>query len=519
MEIPAEIGPPMSNPLQELYPLILDSITEGVFTVDPDFRITYFNAEAEAITGFSREQALGHKCYEVLRASICQRGCAIRKSLETGEPQRNVRVSVLNPDMQAIPICVSSAVLRDREGRMIGGVEVFRDISEVEALRSELSGRHVFGDMIGASPAMQEIFRLIPDVAPTDASVLIDGASGTGKEMLARAIHGESSRSELPFVCVNCGALPDTLLESELFGHVRGAFTGAQANRPGRFQQADGGTLFLDEVGELSAAFQVKLLRALQEGEVQPLGGTETLHVDVRIIAATNCDLRHLMEEGKFREDLYYRLCVIPIHIPPLRERREDIIPLIEHYMSRLTARTGKAIGEISPAALAALYDYDYPGNVRELRNVLERAFVLCHDEQIDVIHLPPEVVATAGRRSTDRVESRATSEPRYCNGSDADVAMPSPPASDSSVENPTRGGWPLRLKPSEHKLLSFQESRADAARYPSRRAGERNHMPPEIERLLDVLDANGWNRGATAGALGISRSTLWRRMKEYGLL
>jgi PAS domain S-box-containing protein len=509
----------MSNSPQELYPLILDSITEGVFTVDPEFRITYFNAEAEAITGFSRQQALGHKCYEVLRASICQRGCAIRKSLETGEPQRNVRVTVLNPDMQAIPICVSSAVLRDRKGRMIGGVEIFRDISEVEALRSELSGRHVFGDMIGASPAMQEIFRLIPDVAPTDAAVLIDGASGTGKEMVARGIHDQSSRSDLPFVCVNCGALPDTLLESELFGYVRGAFTGARESKPGRFQQADGGTLFLDEVGELSAAFQVKLLRALQEGEVQPLGGTETLHVDVRIIAATNCDLSRLMEEGKFREDLFYRLCVIPIHIPPLRERREDIIPLVQRYMTRLTARTGKAIREISPAALTALYDYDYPGNVRELGNILERAFVLCHDEQIDVVHLPPKVATTAGREPADQAESNGTQQPRFSNGSTGEAAMTSRPAAEPSVESPARGEWPLRLKPSEHKLLSSLESRADGAPYPSRRASERERMRPEVQRILDVLDANGWNRGATAGALGISRSTLWRRMKEYGLL
>jgi PAS domain S-box-containing protein len=481
----------MSDAPRELYPLILDSITEGVFTVDPEFRITYFNAEAEAITGFSREQALGHKCYEVLRASICQRGCAIRESLETGEPQRNVRVTVLNPEMQAVPICVSSAVLRNREGRMIGGVEIFRDISEVEALRSELSGRHVFGEMIGVSPAMQEIFRLIPDVAPTDAAVLIDGASGTGKEMLARAIHDQSSRSDSPFVCVNCGALPDTLLESELFGYVRGAFTGARESKPGRFQQADGGTLFLDEVGELSAAFQVKLLRALQEGEVQPLGGTETMHVDVRIIAATNRDLHRLMQEGKFREDLYYRLCVIPIHIPPLRERREDVPPLVERYMSRLTARTGKAIREISPAALTALYDYDYPGNVRELRNILERAFVLCHGEQIDVVHLPREVATTTGTKAGD----------------------------DASAESPTRGEWPLRLKPSERKLVSPLGSRADGAPDPSRLSGERGNRRPEVQRLLDVLDANGWNRGATAGALGISRSTLWRRMKEYGLL
>ncbi len=469
----------MSDSPEDLYPLILDSISEGVFTVDAEFRITSFNAEAEAITGFSREQALGHKCYEVLRASICQRGCAVRKSLETGEPQRNVRVTVLNPEMETIPICVSSAVLRDREGRMIGGVEVFRDISEVEALRSELSGRRGFGDMIGVSAAMREIFRLIPDVAPTDAPVLINGASGTGKELVAQAIHDQSARSEGPFICVNCGALPDTLLESELFGYVRGAFTGARGSKPGRFQQADGGTLFLDEVGELSPAFQVKLLRALQEGEVQPLGGTETVRVDVRIIAATNRDLRQLLEEEKLREDLYYRLCVIPIQIPPLRERREDIIPLVEHYLSRLAARTGKEIREISPDALTALYDYDYPGNVRELTNILERAFVLCHEEQIDLIHLPPEVGSSEGQLPVER---------------------------------------PSRLKPSEHRLLSSPVSEAGGESGVSDRSNRRGPNRPEVQRLLDVLDAHGWRRDETARALGISRSTLWRRMKEYGL-
>jgi PAS domain S-box-containing protein len=480
----------MTRSPEELYPLILDSISEGVFTVDSEFRITSFNAEAEAITGFSREQALGHKCYEVLRASICQRGCAIRKSLETGEPQRNVRVTVLNPEMEAVPICVSSAVLRDREGRMIGGVEIFRDISEIEALRSELSGRRAFGDMIGASPAMREIFRLIPDVATTDASVLIEGASGTGKELVAHAIHDLSPRSEQAFVCVNCGALPDTLLESELFGYVRGAFTGARTSKLGRFQQADRGTLFLDEVGELSPAFQVKLLRALQEGEVQPLGSTETARVDVRIIAATNRDVRRLLEQGRLREDLYYRLCVIPIHIPPLRERREDIIPLVEHYLSRLAMRSGKEIREISPDALTALYDYDYPGNVRELTNILERAFVLCHEEQIDLAHLPPEVVAAAPR-----------------------------PAGNVPGEEQLPGGWPWRLKPSEHRVLSLPASRADpgSRAFPYSKDGGR--IRPEVRRLLEVLDAHGWRRDDTARALGISRSTLWRRMKEYGLV
>jgi PAS domain S-box-containing protein len=509
----------MSHSPEELYPLILDSISEGVFTVDAEFRITSFNAEAEAITGFSREQALGHKCYEVLRASICQRGCALRKSLETGEPQRNVRVTVLNSDMGAVPICVSSAVLRDREGRMIGGVEIFRDTSEIEALRSELSGRRVFGDMIGASPAMQEIFRVIPDVAPTDASVLIEGASGTGKELVARAIHDQSLRREQAFVCVNCGALPDTLLESELFGYERGAFTGARTSKPGRFQQADGGTLFLDEVGELSPAFQVKLLRALQEGEVQPLGGTETVRVDVRIVAATNRDVRRLLEEEKLREDLYYRLCVIPIHVPPLRERREDILPLVEHYVSRVAVRTGKEVREISPAALTALYDYDYPGNVRELTNILERAFVLCHEEQIGLIHLPPEVVAAGGGGKTERAEGHDSAQLPFSERRGGDRERTTRPVGEIFSENQVRDGWPLRLKPSEHRLLSSRESSTDRTPYPSRSSSGQGYLRPEVQRLLAVLDAHGWRRGPTAEALGISRSTLWRRMKEYGLL
>ncbi len=505
----------MKERSEEFYTLILDSIKEGVFTVDSEFRITYFNAEAESITGFSREQALGHKCYEVLRANICQRGCAIRKSLESGEPQSDVRVTVLDADMKAVPICVSTAVLRDRNGSVIGGVEIFRDISEIEALRSELSGRRVFHDMIGASPAMKEIFRLIPDVASTDASVLIDGTSGTGKELVARAIHDLSARSDQSFVRVNCGALPDTLLESELFGHVKGAFTDAGRSKPGRFQQAHKGTLFLDEVGDLSPAFQVKLLRALQEGEVQPLGSTETLHVDVRIIAATNRDLRRLVEEGNFRDDLYYRICVIPIHIPPLRERREDIVPLIEHHMSRLATRTGKAIKDISPSALAALYDYEYPGNVRELINILERAFVLCHGKQIDVGHLPPELTTPRGTEPAEHSDGRQPEAAPSCQN---EVSTPVS-TNDSSGIGPPGTAEYRHLKPSEQKF--FWPS-ANAGKEPPElfdRSSEQGHARPEVQRLLDVLNAHGWNRGATADALGISRSTLWRRMKEYSLI
>jgi len=465
-----------------LFPLILDSIREGVFTVDEDFHITSFNAEAERITGFTREAALGRTCYDVLRGSACQDGCPLRRSLETGEPQRNVRVTVLNADMTPIPICVSTAVMQGEDGKLVGGVEIFQDLSEIEDLRRQLSDRRGYGDMVGVSRSMQEIFALIPDVAASDVSVLVHGASGTGKELVARAIHDASTRRDEPFVQVNCGALPDTLLESELFGYVRGAFTDARHDKPGRFQQADGGTLFLDEVGELSPAFQVKLLRALQEGELQPLGSTRTVTVDVRVIAATNRDLGALVAAGVFREDLYYRLCVVPIAIPPLSERREDIVPLVERYIARIGARTGKDIEGLSPAAMMALHDHTFPGNVRELINVLERAFVLCHGTQIEIEHLPLSVTGPT---------PEGTREPG------ADV--------------PGR-----RLKPSERRMLAAA-ARSSSAPGASPAAAVTSSRP-EVRQMLAALNAHGWNREATARALGISRTTLWRRMRDYGL-
>jgi PAS domain S-box-containing protein len=472
----------MNDTHDTLFPLILDSIREGVFTVDEAFRITSFNAEAERITGFSREAALGKTCYDVLRGSACQDGCPLRRSIETGEPQRNVRVTVLDAEMASIPICVSTAAMRDEEGRLVGGVEIFQDMSEIESLRRELADSRGYGDMVGVSPAMQEIFALIPDVAASDVSVLVSGASGTGKELVARAVHDASPRRSRSFVRVNCGALPDTLLESELFGYVRGAFTDARHDKPGRFQQADGGTLFLDEVGELSPAFQVKLLRALQEGEIQPLGATRTVTVDVRVIAATNRDLGELIEAGVFREDLYYRLCVVPIGIPPLAERREDILPLVDLYMTRIAARTGKDIAAVAPQALMALHDYAFPGNVRELVNILERAFVLCHGPEITLEQLPVNVTG---------------------------------PADDGGP----REGLPAttRLKPSERRLL-IRASRAGEAP-PLPRQVRAPVARPEVRQLVEALDAHGWNRTATARTLGISRTTLWRRMRDYGLV
>lgn len=477
----------------ELYPLILDGITEGVFTVDADFRLTFMNAAAEAITGIDRDKSIGQKCYSVLRGSICQSGCPLRKSIETGEAQRDIKVEILNAAMETVPISVSTAALRDRHGQMLGGVEIFRDLTELETLRSELKGRLVFHDMVGTSPAMKEIFRLLPDVAETDASVTIEGESGTGKELIAQAIHDLSPRNGHEFVRVNCGALPDTLLESELFGHVKGAFTDARRDKLGRFQLAHEGTLFLDEVGDLSSAFQVKLLRALQEGEVTPLGSTETLRVDVRVLSATNRDLALLVREGSFREDLFYRLRVMPIFVPPLRERREDIVPLIEHIVPRLAARTGKRIGSVEPEALSALHDYNYPGNVRELINILERAFVLCRSDSIARSHLPEEVLRSSPPFSSARGHTLKPSERRVTAYLAPNSTDPSTPTSQQVTADA-----PSEIAPADTPPIDDE--------------------PREIRRLRQALDAHRWHRSATAEALGISRSTLWRLMKQYGL-
>ncbi len=453
--------------IDKLFPLIFDSINEGVFTVDESFSITSFNAEAERITGVNRDEAIGRKCHEVLKASICQQGCAMRQTLESGEPRRDVNVDVLNAEMKAVPIVVSTAILRDKDNRLVGGVEIFRDRSDVEILRRELSGRRSFRDIVGQSRAMQEIFALIPKVADSDAPVLVTGPSGTGKELVAQAIHDLSPRKKESLVRVNCGALPDTLLESELFGHVKGAFTGAVRNRPGRFQQADKGTLFLDEIGDVSPAFQVKLLRALEEGEIQPLGDTKTIKVDVRLITATNKNLEEMIHKGTFREDLFYRIRVIPIELPPLLARRKDIPLLVAHFAKLLATRSGQEIPSRSNQAMRALYDYDYPGNVRELRNIIERAFVLCSNNRIELKDLPQEVV---------------TGVPHLAGHPEAPSSLP-----------------------------SIAEADFDSA--------PQDTQTSEIRQLRALLDANNWNRTTTAKVLGIGRTTLWRRMKDHGLV
>jgi len=381
---------------EKFFNIILDSITDGVFTVDRNWVITSFNRAAEDITGVSREDAIGQQCCDVFHASICQDNCALRSTIDTGREVVDLPINILNSSGRRVPVRIGTAVLRDEEGRIVGGVETFHDLSEVEELRREISGKYTFENIVSQNHEIQNILAILPDIAESESTALIQGPSGSGKELFARAIHNLSSRAGGPFVAVNAGAIPDTLLESELFGYVKGAFTDARRDKPGRFALAEGGTLLLDEVGELSPALQVKLLRVLQEKQYEPLGATTPQRADVRIIAATNRDLAQMAKEREFRQDLFYRINVIKIELPPLRRHREDIPLLVEHIIRRLNTRTGKQIAGVSNSVMNLLMRHDFPGNVRELENIMEHGFILCKGPFIEVRHLPGEIAALA---------------------------------------------------------------------------------------------------------------------------
>ena len=378
--------------------IILDSIADGVFTVDREWRITSFNRAAEEITGILKEEAIGQRCCDVFHASICETSCALNETFETNRPVVNRTAYIIDADGVRVPISISTAVLRDKKGDAIGGVETFRDLSTIEELRRELEKKYSFHDIISKNSEMLRIFDILPGVAESDSTVLIEGETGTGKELIARALHNLSHRKDKPFVAVNCGALPDTLLESELFGYKAGAFTDARKDKPGRFAVAESGTIFLDEIADISPALQVRLLRVIQERTYEPLGATESVQADVRIVTATNRNLEELVKSGKFREDLYYRINVIRVKLPPLRERKEDIPLLVDHFIRRFNNLKKKLIADVSPDVLAVLVGYDYPGNIRELENIIEHAFVLCRGTVIDIENLPENVRPKEGR-------------------------------------------------------------------------------------------------------------------------
>jgi len=386
-----------NRPATRYAQIILDNISDGVFAVDPDYRITLFNHAAEHITGVPSDEAMGRYCFEVFQTSACEDDCPLRQTFESGCSVTGKRILILDSVGKPIPVSVSTAVLRDEDGPLIGGMGTFRDRSVVCTLRKALEARHRLSDIISKNAQMQRIFSTLPRIAESDCCVLIQGESGTGKELFARVIHDLSLRRKHKMVVVNCGALPDTLLESELFGHKAGAFTDAKHDRIGRFARANRGTLMLDEIGDLSPAFQVRLLRVLQDHVFEPLGASHTEKTDVRILAATNRDLAGLVEEGQFRQDLYFRINVIRINIPPLRDRMDDVSLLCRHFIQKYNHLMGRNVKGISGDVMRRLMRHDFPGNVRELENIIEHAMVLCTGDQLEPDHLPVELTQSRG--------------------------------------------------------------------------------------------------------------------------
>ena len=369
--------------------LILDNLDIGVLTVDRGGHIAFFNNTTETITGFSRGDVLGKSCSTVFGKTTSPGMLLFNETIADGQARSSSEGELRTRDGQIIPVRANFMALKNEDGRIVGGLATISDLSLKYQFNSEIKGRYTFYDMVGKDPAIQKIFEIIPVVAASDATILIEGPTGTGKDVLAKVIHNASSRSKKPLVKVNCAALPDNLLESEMFGYVKGAFTGADNDKPGRFQDADRGTIFLDEIGDLPLSLQAKLLRVLEDKEFYPLGSRKTTKVDVRIISATNRNLGLLVEERRFREDLFYRLNVMRLELPPLRDRRGDIPLLISHILKRLRVTRDTRVEKFSNDAMDVLLNYDFPGNVRELENIIEHALIVCQGEIIDRNHLP----------------------------------------------------------------------------------------------------------------------------------
>jgi PAS domain S-box-containing protein len=377
---------------------ILDSINEGVITVDTDMVVTAINRAAAKITGFSRDEAIGRPCCEVFRSPECSSTCPVRDVMDTGEPASDIEVEILSKDNTKVPVSFNAAVLYNELGKIVGAVKTFRDHSLIAQLKQEIQHKYTFHGLVSRNSAMQGLFETLPDIAVSEATVLIHGESGTGKELVAQAIHNLSPRSSGPLVVVNCGALPEHLLEAEIFGAKRGAYTGAIENRLGRLDMAQGGTLFLDEIGDLPLSLQVKLLRVLENKEYQSLGSQHPKRADVRFITATHRNLAEMVKNGTFRSDLFYRIDVVAIDIPPLRERREDIPLLLESALSHANQKYHKKIRGFSPKALQVLLNHTYPGNVRELINLVDQAVIMCRTGEITEQNLP-HIIFTASRK------------------------------------------------------------------------------------------------------------------------
>jgi PAS domain S-box-containing protein len=372
------------SPDSQGYRDLLDILPDAVFAIDGDRRIRAMNPAAGELLGFEPAETLGRDCEEVLRCAYCGPLCAAREALQQAVTQKGFPCEIHRRDGEPRSVVIDAVPVGNSHVTVI-----VRDITAGERVRKALKERWVFHGMVCVSPVMKDVVDRVRDVAPYDSTVLICGESGTGKELVARALHAESPRAKNPFVAVNCSAYAENPLESELFGQARGGFTTTEHNRPGRLELADGGTVFLDEIGEVSPKIQVKLLRVLQEGEFERVGESRPRSVDLRVVAATNRDLRRDVEEGRFREDLYYRLNVFNLSLPPLRERREDVPALADYFLGRLRDRTGKEVNAFGDDVIEAFARYPWPGNVRELENVVESALVRARKNTIMIGDLP----------------------------------------------------------------------------------------------------------------------------------
>lgn len=378
---------------------IFNSNFEGTFTIDNEWNITSFNTSAEKITGYKKSEAVGKKCWDIFNSSICRNGCHMEQTVQKGKPMIGNELEILHKNGRKIPIRVNSAILLNNKNENIGAVETFVDISEIRNLSAHLSDFFKYENIVGRNKDLKKIISVLDSVSQTDSSVLITGESGTGKELAARAIHINSSRKTNPFIAVNCSAFVESLIESELFGHEKGAFTGAIKTKAGKFELAQGGTLFLDEIGDLSIAVQTKLLRVLETREFERVGGNKTIKLDARIIAATNKNLSEEINNGRFREDLFYRINVINIHLPPLRERMDDLPLLVQHFIDQFNKKFGKDIKQFSSDAYELLTEYNWSGNIRELENVIEHCFVLCNTDTIQINCVPKRL-----REKSDKI-------------------------------------------------------------------------------------------------------------------
>ncbi len=381
-------GPDTPLPHASMYPLIFDSVADGLFTVDREWNIMFFNAAASAVTGVPSEEAVGRKCWEVFKTSRCRDVCVLRACIADDRRIAHRVMTIRRADGGEVQVSVSASPLKDGQGRVIGGVETFRDLGSGSCAGLALGGG-LLEDFHTCDPGLSEVVSILPQIAQSDATVLLLGESGTGKEVFARGIHRLSRRETGPFVGVNCGALPEALMESELFGYKAGAFTDARKDKAGRFQLAQNGTILLDEIGDLPLALQAKILRVLQERSFEPLGGVSSQLADVRVVASTNRDLERMVAEGTFRQDLFYRLNVVSITLPPLRARLGDLPRLVENILARRRAADGKDIQGVTPEVLRLLKSYAFPGNIRELENIIEYGGILCPGGLIGVEHLP----------------------------------------------------------------------------------------------------------------------------------